>query len=67
MSSPSLLLLGARSDIAIAIAHRFAREGYNIFLASRKSKTLEIDLVDIELRYGVIVTTHEFDARAISQ
>ena len=66
MSNPSVLLLGARSDIAIAIAHRFAREGYNILLASRKSKKLEIDRVDIELRYGVIVTIHEFDALSTS-
>ena len=62
MNSPSILILGARSDIAMAIAHRFARDGYNIFLASRKSKTLDVDRVDIELRYGVVVNTYEFDA-----
>lgn len=62
MSKGNILILGARSDMAIAIAHRFAKEGYDIQLAARKANSLEADVSDLELRYGVGVTHHEFDA-----
>ena len=35
----SILIIGALSDIGIAIAKKFAVEGYEIHLASRNSKT----------------------------
>lgn len=66
MNRLSLLVLGARSDIGLAIAHRFAKEGYDIQLAARNSKTLENDKSDIELRYHVSVSLHEFDALQIN-
>ena len=62
MTSGTVLILGARSDIGRAVAHRFAREGYAIQLAARDSPTLEADRADIALRYGQSVTLHEFDA-----
>lgn len=55
-------ILGARSDIGRAVAHRFAQEGYAIQLAARDSRTLEADRSDITLRYSQRVTLHEFDA-----
>lgn len=62
MSKGTVLILGARSDIAMAIAHRFARAGYKIQLAARNVDGLVADMSDIELRYKVDVSQHEFDA-----
>nr|VFJ57212.1 MAG: hypothetical protein BECKDK2373B_GA0170837_106418 [Candidatus Kentron sp. DK] len=62
MSKGAVLVLGARSDIGMAVAHRFAQEGHPIQLAARQAETLEADRADIELRYGVNVSLHEFDA-----
>lgn len=62
MTSGTVLILGARSDIGRAVAHRFAQEGYAIQLAARDNRTLEADRADIALRYGGRVTLHEFDA-----
>lgn len=65
MTNEAVLILGARSDIAMALAHRFANEGYDIQLAARNSDSLYEDKANIELRYRVEVTLHEFDALAI--
>ena len=62
MSKDAVLILGARSDIGRAIAHQFAAEGHPVQLAARKTKGLEADKTDIELRYRVAVDVHEFDA-----
>ncbi|MDC1412615.1 SDR family oxidoreductase [Amylibacter sp.] len=62
MSKGTVSILGARSDMAMAIAHRFAKEGYDIQLAARNTDTLAADTSDIELRYGAVVSQHEFDA-----
>lgn len=61
MSKQAALILGARSDIALAIAHRLAAAGHPIQLAARNSVTLAPDRDDIALRYSVPVTLHEFD------
>lgn len=62
MTRSSVLILGARSDIGLAIAHRFAAEGYPIRLAARDSAGLEVARADIALRHGVEATLHHFDA-----
>lgn len=62
MSKGAVLILGARSDIAMAVAHRFGKAGYDIQLAARNSESLGADKSDVELRYQVAVTLHEFDA-----
>jgi decaprenylphospho-beta-D-erythro-pentofuranosid-2-ulose 2-reductase len=64
MTKGAVLILGARSDIARAVAHRFAALGHPIQLAARAAASLEADKTDIELRYRVSVTLHEFDATA---
>ena len=61
MNKKTLLLLGAKSDIALAIAHRFASEGFDIQLAARNSKTLSEECSNIMIRYNVKSTYHEFD------
>jgi decaprenylphospho-beta-D-erythro-pentofuranosid-2-ulose 2-reductase len=52
-SSRPILVLGARSDIGRAIAHRFAKEGHAILLAARNAETLAADAQDLKLRYPV--------------
>lgn len=59
--SASILILGARSDIARACAHRYAREGYGVQLAARDPEALDEDATDLRLRHGVAVTVHGFD------
>ena len=66
MSKRTALILGARSDIAMAIAHRFAKAGYEIQLAARKADGLAADISDITLRYHIAVTQHEFDVLDIA-
>ncbi|KPQ07168.1 MAG: putative short-chain dehydrogenase [Rhodobacteraceae bacterium HLUCCA12] len=61
MSAP-VLILGARSDIARACAHRFAQAGHPLVLAARDAATLEADAVDLRLRHGVTVDCVDFDA-----
>lgn len=61
-----MLILGARSDIGLAVAHRFARAGHPIQLAARHPARLEADRADIALRHGVDVTLHDFDALDIA-
>ncbi|MAB06414.1 MAG: short-chain dehydrogenase, partial [Rhodobacteraceae bacterium] len=62
MTKAPVLILGARSDIGRAIAHRFAAEGHPVQLAARASDTLERDRADMALRHGVAVTLHDYDA-----
>ena len=59
-----VLILGARSDIARATAHRFAKAGHPILLAARQAERLEADRADLQVRYGVLATVHEFDVLA---
>ena len=66
MKDKTLLLLGAKSDIGIAIAHKFAKEGFNIQLAARNAQTLEDDCSDIKIRYNVDATFYELDALDIN-
>ncbi len=58
----TVLVLGATSDIGIAIAKKFAAQKYNIQLAARKPAQLEAVQSDIKIRTGVYCTVHDFDA-----
>ncbi|MCB0209757.1 MAG: SDR family oxidoreductase [Anaerolineae bacterium] len=57
-----VLILGAASDIAKAIAHQYAADGYNVVLAARNAARLAETATDIKIRYQVEATTAEFDA-----
>jgi len=59
---PAVLILGASSDMAIAIARKFASEGYQVQLAARKPEQLAPLKADIEVRYKVECSLHLFDA-----
>lgn len=58
----AVLILGASSDIADAVAREFAKNKYTILLAGRNINSLNIVKSDFEVRYGVAVHLLEFDA-----
>jgi short-subunit dehydrogenase len=58
----SLLVLGGHSDIGVAIAHRFARDGYDVTLAGRRPDDLQPLISDLEIRYGISAFAVRFDA-----
>ena len=59
------LILGAKSDIARAIAHVWAENGYDLYLAGRKAATeIALEVSDISIRHGVTARALEFDALA---
>ncbi|WP_071672791.1 SDR family oxidoreductase [Nioella nitratireducens] len=66
MTSP-VLILGARSDIARATARAFAAEGHPIQLAARHAADLQNDKADLETRYNVEVTLHDFDVLEVDR
>jgi decaprenylphospho-beta-D-erythro-pentofuranosid-2-ulose 2-reductase len=64
---PTVLILGAGSDIAVAIARKFAAEGYAIQLAARNAGRLQPLRSDLSIRHEVSCTLHEFDAESPQQ
>lgn len=63
---PTALLLGAASDMSIAIAEKFASKGYYIQLAARNVNRLLPLQSDLAIKYSVRVSVHEFDALAFN-
>lgn len=59
---PTILILGATSDIGYAIARKYASEKYDVQLAGRNTGQLEPLQSDLQIRYKVACTTHRFDA-----
>ncbi|HVW59931.1 MAG TPA: SDR family oxidoreductase [Puia sp.] len=59
---PTVLILGASSDMAVAIAKKFASEKYDIQLAARNSSRLQPLQSDLSIRHNIKATLHEFDA-----
>ena len=62
----SVLILGATSDIARAIARAYAKAGRDVILAGRRHERLEPDVADLKLRYGVSARAVEFDVLDIA-
>lgn len=56
------LILGAKSDIARAIGHRFAKEGFSLYLAGRRKEEMEPDAADLKIRHEVDAQAFEWDA-----
>jgi decaprenylphospho-beta-D-erythro-pentofuranosid-2-ulose 2-reductase len=61
---PTALVLGATSDMAAAIAEKFASKGYDIQLAARNASRLEPLQSDLAIKYTRRISIHEFDALA---
>ncbi|HPM32658.1 MAG TPA: SDR family oxidoreductase [Chryseolinea sp.] len=62
-----VLILGASSDVAVACAHRFAKEKYDLFLAGRDTSQLNILASDIQIKHGVKAQAVDFDALHFDQ
>lgn len=58
---PSVLILGATSAIARAVAAEFASHKFDLILAGRDREELEALAADMSLRYGAKVQTQFFD------
>jgi decaprenylphospho-beta-D-erythro-pentofuranosid-2-ulose 2-reductase len=64
---PTVLILGATSDMALAIAKTFAQNNYSVQLAARNAGRLSAFKTDMQLRNNnVTCTLHEFDALQFS-
>ncbi|MFI5125151.1 MAG: SDR family oxidoreductase, partial [Chitinophagales bacterium] len=57
-----VLILGATSDIGMAMAKKFASQKFDVQLAARKPERLEPLRSDICIRYGITCSLHAFDA-----
>lgn len=61
--TPYTLILGAKSDMARAIAKEFAGAGHGLYLAGRRAEAeLGPEAKDLNIRYDVAATAFEFDA-----
>ncbi len=63
---PTVLILGAASDMAVAIADRFAAAGYSLQLAARNSERLRPLQSDLQIRFNCSSSLHDFDASDIN-
>ncbi|MBE0499612.1 MAG: SDR family oxidoreductase [Campylobacterales bacterium] len=59
-----VLIIGAKSDIAQAVAREYAKHGYSLYLAGREIQTLHSLATDIKIRTSVAVELLEFDLGA---
>ena len=59
---PTVLILGAGSDIGFAIAKSFAADKYDVQLAARSIDPLRPSQSDLQIRYDISCSLHEFDA-----
>jgi decaprenylphospho-beta-D-erythro-pentofuranosid-2-ulose 2-reductase len=57
------LILGATSDIGMAIAKKFAEKKFDVMLAARKPELLRPLESDIRIRFGVGCRSYSFDAQ----
>jgi len=58
----TVLILGASSDMAQAIARTFAQKKYAVQLAGRNADRLSAFKADLQLRYSAQCSLHDFDA-----
>lgn len=58
----TVLILGATSSIARAVAGEFASHGYDLILAGRDCEEMQTQVADLEIRYGVKARVYPFDA-----
>jgi short-subunit dehydrogenase len=62
----NVLILGATSDMAVAIARQLALEGYSITLAARNTDRLSALEGDLRVRFKATVNSAAFDALEFS-
>lgn len=66
MKKKTILILGGKSDIAIALAHEFAKNENKIILAGRNIHSLENEKKVIMSQHSVEVILYEFDVLNLS-
>ena len=57
----TVLILGAASDMGMAISRKYAEKGHSLQLAARNIDRLEPLCSDIQIRHNVACTLHELD------
>ena len=57
-----VLILGANSDVAEALAHSLSQKGHELILAGRSREKLTVLKSDLEVRHGANSTIMDFDA-----
>jgi decaprenylphospho-beta-D-erythro-pentofuranosid-2-ulose 2-reductase len=60
--SKHALILGATSDIGLAVARKLGNEGYHLTLAGRSLEKLQVLQADVQIRQRVPVSIAYFDA-----
>ena len=60
-NAPTVLILGARSDLARPLARIYAQDGYDVVLAARNADELAADAGDLRIRSGRAAKVREFD------
>ena len=58
----TVLILGATSEVALALADQLAAKSINLILAARQMEKLSPVKSDLTIRFGISVTLVEFDA-----
>lgn len=58
----TVLILGATSEVALALADQLAAKSINLILAARQVEKLNPVKADLTIRFGVTVAVAEFDA-----
>jgi len=66
-NAKTILILGATSTIAKALAAEFASRGYHLILAARDALELDRSASDLRLRYGINARTIPFDILQIER
>lgn len=61
-----VLILGAGSDIALAMTRQLAADGYRLQLAARRPEALAGVAEDLEIRHAAKATIHAFDAQDVA-
>jgi decaprenylphospho-beta-D-erythro-pentofuranosid-2-ulose 2-reductase len=64
-NGPNVLIVGATSAVAEALARRLVRRGWNLFLAARNEAALETLATDLRVRGGTTIFSGRFDASAL--
>lgn len=67
MTTKNVLILGAKSDIGIAVARKFALEGYDIQLAGKNLEEVELIRDDLQTRFDINIKAHDFNTNNYKQ
>lgn len=56
-----VLIISATSDVGLALAHEFAKNGFSLILTARNTHKLNSIKLDLEIRYGISVILRALD------